>query len=80
MSWWYFFFLIFTNFKGGYDCITTPYQAILKKGVSATFSKGCDIDSQNKSGFEKAISDAKSADVVFLFLGIDETIEVFSIS
>jgi len=60
---------------GGYDCITTPYQAILKKGVSATFSKGCDIDSQNKSGFEKAISDAKSADVVFLFLGIDETIE-----
>jgi hypothetical protein len=60
---------------GTYDCIVTPFNAILQKGIQATYNKGCDINSSDKSGFAAAVAAAKAADVAVMFIGIDNTIE-----
>ncbi len=62
---------------GTFDCITNPYEAIVKKGVDATWAYGCAINSQDTSGFDEAIQNAKEADVAILFMGIDQSIEVW---
>jgi len=39
------------------------------EGTKVLYSKGCEVDSNNKSGFEEAVSVAAEADVVVLVLG-----------
>ncbi len=39
------------------------------KGTRVLYSKGCEVDSNDKSGFEEAVSVAAEADVVVLVLG-----------
>ena len=64
-------------FGGGYDCITT-----LAQGINATNSngityaaKGVDINSNDTSGIDLALTMVNSSDYVILTLGIDKTIE-----
>ncbi|TLX75813.1 beta-glucosidase BglX [Labilibacter sediminis] len=49
----------------------TILDAIIKNGGSenVTFSKGCDINTDNKAGFAKAIEQAKKADKVIMVMG-----------
>jgi len=63
--------------SGGYECIVSPLQAItqLNKGGNTVYEKGCDINSTVTSGFAAAVSAAKAADYVTLFIGIDQTVE-----
>ncbi|WP_462254738.1 beta-glucosidase BglX [Ferruginibacter sp.] len=52
--------------------VVTLYQGIQKKMSSTTkllYAKGCDIDDQNKNGFEEAIAAAKEADVIIMSMG-----------
>ncbi len=52
--------------------VVTLYQGIQNKVSSNTkllYAKGCDIDDQNKSGFEEAIAAAKDADVIIMSMG-----------
>jgi len=60
---------------GGYDCMTNPYDAIMQKGIDATWAFGCAINSDDTSGFAEAITNAKDADIAIVFLGIDQSIE-----
>eukprot|EP00494_Astrolonche_serrata_P017354 UN17536 len=59
------------------SCITSPFEAIQQynTGGVTQMSQGCDLTSVDKSGFDAAIALAKKADVVILFMGIDDTIE-----
>ena len=47
-------------------------------GGSVVYAQGCAVNSTDKSGFAAATAAAAGADVVVLFLGIDETIEAES--
>lgn len=52
--------------------IISQYQGIknqLDKNSEILYSKGCNINDNDKSGFEEAVATAKSADVVILSLG-----------
>ena len=52
--------------------VVTLYQGIQNKVSSNTkllYAKGCDIDDQNKNGFEEALTAAKDADVIIMSMG-----------
>ena len=52
--------------------VVTLYQGIQNKVSSTTkllYAKGCDIDDQNKNGFEEALTAAKDADVIIMNMG-----------
>ena len=52
--------------------IVSQYQGIknkLDKNTEILYSQGCNINDNDKSGFEEAIATAKSADVVIISLG-----------
>ncbi len=52
--------------------VVTLYQGIQNKVSSSTkllYAKGCDIDDQNKNGFEEAIAAANNADVIIMSMG-----------
>ena len=52
--------------------VVTLYQGIQNKVSSTTkllYTKGCDIDDQNKNGFEEALTAAKDADVIIMSMG-----------
>lgn len=54
--------------------IITQYQGIkneLDKNSVILYSKGCNINDADKTGFEEAVNNAKSADVVIMSLGED---------
>jgi len=57
--------------------VTSPYQAIKNENVggNTVYSEGCAINSTSTSGFAAAVTAAKAADYVLLFIGIDQTIE-----
>jgi len=64
----------------GVDCHGVPPYLITPKMAFANFSTvnhamGCDINSNNKSGFAAAISATKNSDAVVLVMGIDQSIE-----
>jgi len=63
--------------QSDFSCVTSPYLAIKQanKGGTTTYSMGCAINSGDTSGFEQAITNAKLADYILLFLGIDTTVE-----
>ncbi|KAH3743526.1 glycosyl hydrolase [Pelomyxa schiedti] len=56
-----------------YDCITSPLHAIgeLIGADKVTYAQGCDVACEDTSGFENAISVAKAADAIVLFLGLN---------
>jgi len=72
----------------------SPYQVALSRKLSVTYAKGCNICDQanyphypnaicpkvpsDRSGFDAALSVAKNAEVVVMFLGIDQTFEAES--
>ncbi|KAH3767627.1 beta-D-xylosidase 2 [Pelomyxa schiedti] len=60
---------------GSYSCMQSIFSAIQSKAASAVYAKGCDINSQDTSGFQAAVNAAKSADVAVLVMGIDNSIE-----
>ncbi|KAH3767619.1 beta-D-xylosidase 2 [Pelomyxa schiedti] len=60
---------------GSYSCMQSIFTAIQSKAASAVYAKGCDINSQDTSGFQAAVNAAKSADVAVLVMGIDNSIE-----
>jgi beta-glucosidase len=52
--------------------VVTLYQGIQNKVSSSTkllYAKGCDIDDENKNGFDEAIAAAKDADVIIMSMG-----------
>jgi len=60
-----------------FDCIVTPLQAITGANVGGTtqYSAGCQITSNDTSGFAAAVALAQSSDYVVLMMGIDESVE-----
>ena len=44
-------------------------------GVSVQWALGCDVPCQDTSGFSDAVNVAKSADVVIVIVGLDESQE-----
>ncbi|GAB9462521.1 Glycoside hydrolase [Globisporangium polare] len=65
---------------GGYrelGCVQTPFEALKAKNVdgSTVYAQGCGMNDTSTAGFSAAVSAAKEADAVVLFLGIDTTIE-----
>jgi beta-D-xylosidase 4 len=59
------------------SCIVSPFLAIQRANTKGTTTlvQGCTISGNDTSGFEAAITAAKSADVTILFLGMDTTVE-----
>ena len=53
----------------GFNTVTQGYS------VNVSFAHGCPISDNDQSGFSAAIELAKSADIVFFFGGINQTIE-----
>ena len=52
--------------------VVTLFQGIQNKVSSTTkllYAKGCDIDDQNKNGFEEALAAANNADVIIMSMG-----------
>jgi beta-glucosidase-like glycosyl hydrolase len=64
-------------FGGDHHCMTSLADAIaVNNGADKTASAdGCDVDSDDESGFDEALDIAKDADVVVLALGIDNSVE-----
>jgi len=61
------------NYYGKPSAVVTPLQSF-KEGYPAiqfNYSKGCDIQSTDTSGFAAAIAAAKSSEITFMFMGID---------
>jgi beta-D-xylosidase 4 len=63
--------------QNDFSCVVSPFLAIQQAntGGTTTYAMGCAINSADTSGFEEAITNAKLADHVLLFVGIDTTIE-----
>ena len=60
----------------GLECIPTVAEAITWTNGAVPFgSAGCDVNSNNKSGFDAALHAVREADVTVLVLGIDKSIE-----
>ncbi|GMH87698.1 hypothetical protein TrVE_jg2801 [Triparma verrucosa] len=64
-------------YDGSHSCMTSIYEAIeAENKYGATFvAQGCDVSSNSTDGFDEALGIAKTADVVVLAIGIDNTIE-----
>jgi len=62
------------NYYGNAPYLVSP-QAGLNKYVTTVYAKGCDINSQDKSGFSAACSAASSADATILVVGLDQSQE-----
>ena len=62
---------------GDNSCIQTPFAAFKQSNVGGTTvtEPGCDVDSNDMSGFAAAITAAKNAQQVVLMMGIDISIE-----
>ena len=55
--------------------LISPLEGIQKMGVSVEWALGCDVPCQDTSGFSAAVNVAKSADVVIVVVGLDESQE-----
>jgi beta-glucosidase len=55
----------------GKDCISllTGMRAQAKTGTEITYTKGCEIVGQDRSGFDAAVAAAKNADIVVVAVG-----------
>jgi len=58
--------------SGGWDFVTSPFDAIKKYNKNLYYAEGCAFDGNDKKGFAQAVSAAKKSDVVLLFLGASE--------
>lgn len=70
--------VLYGNYNGIPSKAVTPLEGIRAKvGPDAVvrYAKGCDINSDDTSGFEEAIAIARESDVAILFLGLDQSIE-----
>ena len=55
--------------------LISPLEGMQKMGVSVQWALGCDVPCQDTSGFSDAVNVAKSADVVIVIVGLDESQE-----
>lgn len=62
------------NYYGQAPFIVSPYEGFAKL-ASVHYEKGCDISSQDKSGFNAAVGAAKVSDAVVLVVGLDQSQE-----
>jgi len=62
------------NYYGNAPYLVSP-QAGLAKYASVNYAKGCDISSNDRSGFTAACSAASNSDVSILVMGLDQTQE-----
>jgi beta-glucosidase len=51
------------------DTILDRIKAKVEPGTRVVYAPGCAVNDQNKSGFEKAVQEAKNADVAIVVLG-----------
>lgn len=63
--------------KGDYNpsFVVSVYEGLQKKGVQLTYSPGCKVSGNDKSGFSAAEKVASASDVTILVIGIDSSIE-----
>jgi len=62
---------------GGFGCVPQPYVelAAANDGGSVVFEHGCDVDSQDTSGFAAAVAAASAADVAIIYAGLSQAVE-----
>ena len=58
-----------------FNCIKSPLEAMQQRSSNVKFAKGCEIGSDDKSGFAEAINLAKSSDIAILFVGMNQSSE-----
>ncbi len=66
------------NYNGTPSRSVTPLEGIKTKlgdAVEVAYAKGCEIRSQDKSGFEAAVAAARDADVIIAVVGLSQLIE-----
>ncbi len=66
------------NYNGFPSSSVTPLEGIRRKvgdAVEVAYAKGCEIRSEDRSGFEEAVAIAKDADVIVAVVGISQLIE-----
>ena len=63
------------NYKGTAPYLISPLEGLQKIGASVTYVQGCDVKCTSDSGFSDAVNAAKSADVVVVVIGLDESQE-----
>ena len=64
------------NYNGQPCFIHTPHSALAAMaGLTVSLAKGVDVNSNDTSGFQEALTNAKAADVVVYVGGIDESVE-----
>ena len=64
------------NYNGQPCFIHTPYSALSgMDGLKVTVAHGADVDSNDTTGFQEALTNAKAADVIVYIGGIDGRIE-----
>jgi len=65
-----------SNYYGTLGHVVSVNEAFTEiEGMTVTYVKGCDINSQDKSGFQAAVDLAQASDVVVLVMGLDQSIE-----
>ncbi|MGC9523610.1 MAG: glycoside hydrolase family 3 C-terminal domain-containing protein, partial [Anaerolineae bacterium] len=66
------------NYNGMPSASVTPFQGIKNKvgdDVEVVYAKGCDIRSDDRSGFDEAVAVASDADVIVAVVGLSQLIE-----
>ena len=63
------------NYNGKPCSVSTPSTALTQLGVTVVTSKGCDVNTTDRSGFDDAVKAAKGADYILYVGGIDQSIE-----
>ncbi len=70
--------VLLSNYHGTPSSSVTPLQGIKSKlsdAVEVLYAKGCDIRSEDTSGFAEAVDIARKADVVIAVMGISQLVE-----
>ena len=63
------------NYHGTAPYLISPLEGVQKIGASVTYVQGCDVKCSSDSGFSDAVNAAKSADVVVVVVGLDQSQE-----
>lgn len=63
------------NYFGNAPFVITALSGLTSIGFNVNYAKGCDYDTQDRSGFAAAVTAVNQSDVVVFFGGLNQTVE-----
>ena len=67
--------LLLGNYEAPPPYIVSVLAALQRRNVSVVYARGCDINSDDRSGFDEAVKAAAQATVVIYVGGLDQSVE-----